>query len=185
MPSAEQAHLNAVNGVSALRDLYEEAVRKARAVDTWKRHSEQLQKRIDQLEERLDAHRIPRIVMLETKVAELETTERRLREFMRLKDLAKIKVEKQRDTAQRERDALKTTVTLLRGQAQEAESLRQMNSTQASAYQSKEQENMALRKQYNDVKARLDNVMRFMREVAEGTDAWRANPYGHWEHHGR
>src|SRR5690242_9126592 len=154
MTDAETAHLMVNQGVSKIRDLYEDAARQAR---TWKQHSERLQKRIEQLEERLDAHRIPRIVTLETKVAELETTERRLREYMRLKDLAKMKVERQRDEAQRERDALRTTVTLLRGQAQEVESLREMNAMQAKAYADKEQKNIALRKQYHDVKSRLDN----------------------------
>ncbi len=64
----------------------------------------------------------------------LESDLRRAHEFMRLKDQAKIKVEKARDEAQRKLKAQISINTLLRTKAQKVDDLTEMNQRQAEAF---------------------------------------------------
>ena len=174
MTSAEQAHLNINQGASALRDMYEAQVRE----------NDKLRKRIRTLEN-MPVSFTPsgssfsaRVVELETRIAVLETTERRLREFMKLKDNAKIKVERTRDVALRRVKSLENMVTVLRSNNLDAENLRAANERQAVAFQDKERQVVEQQRTIRELRGRLDNVMQIMQNAVDGVRS--SNPYGEW-----
>lgn len=97
----------------------------------------------------------------------LESDLRRAQSFMRLKDQAKIKVERARDIAQRDVKNLRDINTLLRAKAGDTDALRTANEQQAVAWKEAvikrrevESENKRLREQI----ARLEDVLRLGRE---------------------
>lgn len=98
---------------------------------------------------------------------ELESNLRRQTEFGKLKDRAKIKVERARDEAQRKVSALEDIISLLRVRAQKADELAVMNERQAQAFAGHErmlagkEDQVRLLRQENE---RLMQVIRLGRE---------------------
>ena len=164
MPSAEEAHLMVNQGVAALRDQYEAQVRE----------NQKLRRRIRDLE----SAATPNVRYLQARIADLETTERRLREYMRLKDNAKIKVERTRDAAQRKVKSLEAMVAVLRTKNLDAENLKAANERQAVAFQEKERQCVEQQRKIRDLQGRLDNVMQIMQNAVDGVRS--ENRYGQW-----
>lgn len=174
MTSAEQAHLAVNQGIAVMRNHYDAQVRE----------NKRLSARITQLENRgydreyLEAGGLPYVRELQAKIAELQTTERRLREYMRLKDNAKIKVEKTRDYWKRTAEAQQSTINTLRTQRLDVQAMEEANAVQARAYKDKEEQCASWQRKARDLQSRLDNVMQIMQNAVDGVRS--DNPYGQW-----
>lgn len=187
MPSAENYHLQINQAAEGLRALFEAQLRNNTQNQ---RHVDKLNARIHELEAQLEGPPeglkvwgdrtgySKRIVDLETRVAELETTERRLREYMRLKDIAKMKVERDRDLYLRQRNRAEDRITALHDKAAENAELKSMNTRQAEAFKDKEAQCVKQQSKIRELQGRLDNVMQIMQNAVDGTRS--SNPYGEW-----
>jgi len=188
MTQAEQWHLQINQAASGLREIFEEQVR---ATAAWKRNNDTLQRRIDTLEGKLEeAHNNPqstysnavetqrqRAVRAETLVGELQAQVRRQAEFMRLKDVAKMKVERDRDLYLRQRNRAEDRITALHDKAAENAELKALNDRQAKAFKDMEGKYLILQRQLKEVQGKLNNVLEMIQHGKRPPE----NPYGEWD----
>ncbi len=106
-----------------------------------------------------------------TKRFEAETLARKRLEFMKLKDRAKIKVEKVRDEALRRVEALEGIVELLRGAHEENRGLRAANQSQAEAFAVLQKDNGKLRKRNAELVEQVEGLQDVIKLGRKGIEA--------------
>jgi hypothetical protein len=153
MTSAELAHEKVTTGVWALRELYEA---QGRQLKMWQKRAEDEKRVRAELEQKPSEYTQGWFEKRETELRErdwaLNQEMMKLRTYMRMKDLAKIKVERVRDHLQREN-------AVLRGAHEERLQLRAQNEKQATAYAALERENRELANAKTQLQWRLNNIM--------------------------
>lgn len=190
MTMAENYHVQVNQAVSGLRDIYEEKVRHNKRLAE---ENEKLRRRITKLEElAFPAHSVTlepqatyvnavevqtqRAVRAETLVGELQAQVRRQAEFMRLKDIAKMKVERDRDTFRRQRDSADDRLMKLHDQAAEVAELKKLNQSQADAFKEQEARIVRMRNNLDATTKKLNNVL----DLIQRGERPAVNPYGSW-----
>lgn len=103
----------------------------------------------------------------------LESDIRRQQEFMRLKDQAKIKVERVRDIALRDVKDLKSNNELLRSKAQKADDLAVANEQQAIAWKRAVEDKRAVQLENARLKDQIRALEDVLRLGQRGLESWR------------
>lgn len=171
---AEHAHLMVNQGIAAMRDFYVNA--QAQAIK-WQQRAENEKREREQIEQKPPADSLAywekRVAALNALKFQLETENRKLREFMRLKDRAKMRVERTRDMSLRTILQLENRIVDMHNKAVTSTVITADNERQAAAFAELEGKYVRLLAQHRKACDELSNTRRALADILNPQSTWK------------